>query len=239
MVHVSFSWDDGAIEDLKLMELSLRFNVPAIFFIPARNDERKVIRGEHIKTLFSNGFEIGSHTFSHSYLTQVSYSEAEQEMNDGKDYLEQILGTELPHFAFPGGKYNKDLVKLSKKYFRSARTADTGRTLSGSDYLVKPSFHFFDRGKKSLIFNSLKGSSRIFQLALHNIFAADYFNILNDILRTLARREDHTKVIIWGHSWEIETHQLWDLLKNLFDIRLSEGGITFTRYSDILTFNNK
>src|SRR5450759_2035031 len=126
MVYISFSWDDGAIEDLKLMDLSLKYSIPGIFFIPATNMERGVMPDENIKTLSKNNFEIGAHTYSHLYLTKLEFKKADEELLSGKDFLEQLLGREIPHFCFPGGKYNPELVEASKKYFKSARTADTG-----------------------------------------------------------------------------------------------------------------
>ena len=43
MITVNFSWDDGAAQDLKLMDLSLKYDMPGMFFIPAENSERKVM----------------------------------------------------------------------------------------------------------------------------------------------------------------------------------------------------
>jgi peptidoglycan/xylan/chitin deacetylase (PgdA/CDA1 family) len=156
MIRISFSWDDGAPEDLKLMDLSLNYKVPGIFFIPAKNKERGVMSVDSIKTLSNNNFEIGAHTYSHSYLTDMSLEEADDEISSGKEYLEQILGKEVPHFCFPGGKYNMKLVETSKKYFKSARTADTGAMVRPQSFLIKPTFHFYNRGRLSLIYNSLK-----------------------------------------------------------------------------------
>ena len=70
MVLIAFSWDDGAVEDLKLMDLSLKYSIPGLFFIPATNTERKVLSGENIKKIDNNGFEIGAHTYSHKYLSK-------------------------------------------------------------------------------------------------------------------------------------------------------------------------
>ncbi len=164
MVNISFSWDDGAIEDKKLMDLSLKYDMPGIFFIPAKNNERGVMPEADMKTLAKNRFEIGAHTYSHAYLTLLPIKKAQEELLTGKEFLEQLLGIEASHFCFPGGQYNPKLLEISKKYFKSARTADTGALVQSNSFLIKPTFHFYNRGRKSLIYNSFKNGSPIFRL---------------------------------------------------------------------------
>jgi peptidoglycan/xylan/chitin deacetylase (PgdA/CDA1 family) len=236
MVYISFSWDDGASEDLKLMDLSLKFNIPGIFFIPAHNTVRSVMSTENIKTLENNNFEIGAHTYSHAYLTLMPLKKANEELITGKSFLEQLLGKEVPHFCFPGGKFNPELVEMSKQYFKSARTADTGNLIHNNSYLIKPTFHFYDRGKKSLIYNALKNSSAIFRLSLANIFSLNYFEFVKNLIDDLAKTPDTNKIIIWGHSWEIEKYLLWSRLEDLFQNICARYPKNLFAYSDFLNF---
>ena len=234
MVYITFSWDDGAVEDLKLMDLSLNYNVPGIFFIPAINSERGVLSKGNIKLLAHNNFEIGAHTYSHCYLTHLPFNKANEEMLEGKDFLEQLTGNGVQHFCFPGGQYNSRLVDASKKYFMSARSAATGALFVNNSYLVKPSFHFFDRGKKSLLYNSLKNKSPLFRLVLKNILISDYFDLINKVLEELSNSTDENKVIIWGHSWEIEHFGLWKKLEDLFKSINDQFPRKILRYSDLV-----
>jgi len=234
MIHVSFSWDDGAIEDLKLMELSLKCRIPGIFFIPATNPEREVMDMVSIKLLAGNGFEIGAHTYSHVYLNKLAINEADKELEAGKDYLEQLLGMGIEHFCFPGGQYNWNLVETSKKYFRTARTADTGAIVMNNSFLIKPAFHFYNRGKKSLIYNSLKNNSPLFRLSLKNITCSDYFEFVRKLIDDLANLSADNKVIIWGHSWEIEQFHLWNKLEELFGYLRERYPESIRSYSELL-----
>ena len=77
MVLIAFSWDDGADEDMKLMDLSSVYKIPGMFFIPATNPERKVLSAENIKKIDNNRFEIGAHTYSHKYLSKLPLTEAQ------------------------------------------------------------------------------------------------------------------------------------------------------------------
>lgn len=236
MVNISFSWDDGAVEDIKLMELSLKYNIPGIFFIPATNNERRVISGKEIQLLVNNNFEIGSHTYSHCYLTQIPFKKAVEEMILGKDYLEQLTGAEIPHFCFPGGYFNKQLVDVSRMYFKSARSADTGAVVENKSFLVKPTFHFLDRGKRSLLYNSLKNDSIIFRILIKNVLNTDYFEVVGKVLKGLSEMPEIYKVIIWGHSWEIDQYNLWNKLEDLFISINHLYPDKAIRYSDLIKY---
>jgi hypothetical protein len=234
MVEICFSWDDGAVEDMKLMDLSIQYDIPAIFFIPATNGERGVMPEADIKTLSKNNFEIGAHTYSHSYLTLLPLGNAHAELLNGKSFLEQLLGKEIPHFCFPGGKYNSELIEISKLYFKSARTADTGALVQSNSFLIRPTFHFYDRGIKSLIYNSLKNTSPIFRLSLSNIFCRNYFELIKNLVVDLDNSPDSNKIIIWGHSWEIEKFQLWGQLEELFQFISLNNPKSKLTYSQLL-----
>lgn len=234
MVQLSFSWDDGAEEDLILMDLSLNHNIPAIFFIPATNPERKTISGTDIKTLAVNGFEIGAHTYSHLYLTEIPFENAHEEIKSGKFFLEQLLGREVAHFCFPGGKFNSELTEVSKRYFLSARTADTGAVIQDESFLIKPSFHFYNRGKSSLVYNSFINNSPVFKLMLMNIYYTDYFELLKKLIADLDSLPGRYRIIIWGHSWEVEKFQLWPKLEDLFHYLNESHPHSITAYSGLL-----
>jgi peptidoglycan/xylan/chitin deacetylase (PgdA/CDA1 family) len=232
MIRVSFSWDDGALEDLKLMDLALKYKMPGMFFIPAINNERRVMNRGEIMTLSGNNFEIGSHTYSHIYLTQLPIKKAEDEIVNGKNYLQDLLGKEILHFCFPGGKSNTALIDFSKRHFNSARTADTGSFVNIGEFLIKPTFHLYNRGKKSLFYHSLINTS-LFQTTIKHIKSNDYFNLIQSIIQDLASSNKQYNILIWGHSWEIEKYNYWKKLEELFAFINSQPGIEKTLYSNL------
>ncbi len=233
MVKITFSWDDGAVEDLKLAEISARYNIPAMFFIPGSNSERKVLSPEEILMIKDRNLNIGSHTRSHTYLGTLSEEDAYNEMSDGKKYLEDITGEKIVHFCFPGGEYNGTLLSLSKKLFRSARTADTCVT-RGGDFLVKPTFHFYDRGYNSLLYHSLMNDFKLHRYILSVWKTADYFNRLTSIMNKYLNNESEGFIMIWGHSWEIEKFGLWTKLDTLFQFLTDNFRQNLVDYEDFL-----
>jgi peptidoglycan-N-acetylglucosamine deacetylase len=215
MIEISFSWDDGAVEDLKLAELSKKYEIPGIFFIPESNPERAVMNPVSIQELYREGFLIGAHTRSHVYLTKINPNLIENELLQGKIFLEKLLNTQIDNFCLPGGYYNSYIISECLKLFKTVRTADT--CYASKDYpIIKPTFHFYNRGLKSLMINSLRGDRRLLKYLLTSKYHFQYFELLKDLLTKMDVSEDYFKVMIWGHSWEIERFELWEKLEDLF-----------------------
>ena len=53
--------------------------------------------------LHSLGFEIGSHSLTHPYLSKIDPQKAWEEINTSKVILEDKLGTEIRAFCYPYG----------------------------------------------------------------------------------------------------------------------------------------
>jgi peptidoglycan/xylan/chitin deacetylase (PgdA/CDA1 family) len=58
---------------------------------------------------------IGSHSCYHNDLAYLSAAEAEMDMLQSKQYLEQITGKAITSLAFPYGSYTKETIEIAKK----------------------------------------------------------------------------------------------------------------------------
>lgn len=211
-MKITFTWDDGAQEDLRLIELHRKHEIPGMFFVPTQNSEgKRVLTREQIRENASELIQFGGHTQHHTYLTSISLNDVEDEIKNNKLYLEEILGEKMNHFCLPGGKYNSDILKIVYQHYDTCRTADT-MAIVRDEKLVKPTFHFYPRGLKSIVGNSLK--QRNASLAFKSLTHAnlDYFKLLRYLTEEIAQIED-SYVVLWGHSWEIEEVGLWDKLE--------------------------
>lgn len=233
-MKIFFTWDDGAPEDIRLFELHEKYEIPGMFFVPTQNIEgRKVITSEEIRKYESNMISFGGHTANHVYLTTIPFEKVENEIADNKSYLEDVLGHEIEHFCLPGGKYNKDILDVSFKYFKTVRTTNT-MCFDKSGKLVRPSFHIYPRRIKSLAGNSLirnKSVSDFFKVL--EMSRKDYFDIIYEFLRIKA--EEDSQIVFWGHSWEIEELGLWEKVEALFSTMRKAYWENLGRYDDILS----
>ena len=106
------SIDDGHPLDLRTAELLKKHNLNATFYIPIKNREgESVMTPLQIRTL-AEQFEIGSHTYDHCFLNSVGIAEARFQIHEGKKILEDLLGSAVSGFCYPGGKYRREHANL-------------------------------------------------------------------------------------------------------------------------------
>ena len=74
------------------------------------------LQSEQIKFLSDKGFEIGSHSVTHSLFTAeyMNESKINFELQQSKSYLEGIIGKPVSSFCFPSGYYNRRAIELAK-----------------------------------------------------------------------------------------------------------------------------
>ena len=138
------SWDDGSVHDLKLADLLAKYNIPATFYIPIRNPERKVMSKSEIVKI-SKSFEVGGHSLNHRSLTEISVKEAEDEINEGKRRLEDVIGHGMSSFSYPYGRANQQVKQMvGIAGFKFARTTGLFGTSIGEKLLVPTTVHAYD-----------------------------------------------------------------------------------------------
>ena len=236
-MKIVFSWDDGALEDLKLFKLHEKYNIPGMFFVPTKNREnRSVLTTQMIKEANPNLISFGAHTQNHTYLTSIPLDTVENEVVSNKQYLEDVLGSSIKHFCLPGGQYNGEILQILDKHFDTIRTADT-MNFKNTSKLLKPSFHLYPRGKKSLIFNALKHKSftEVSQILMHN--SLSYYDLISKIIDKDSKDNDKM-IIIWGHSWELEEFDLWKYVEAIFSLVSTEYSQLCVSYESLIKGSN-
>lgn len=220
-MKISFSWDDGALEDQKLFELHERYRIPGMFFVPTRNQEgRSVLTPTMIREAESKYISFGGHTENHIYLTNITLPEVRQEILLNKIYLEDILDHKVDDFCLPGGQYTPEVLNIAYEFYKTVRTADT-MCFKYKGGVFKPTFHLYPRGKKSLLWNGIKNKSlsQTAYVALH--INATYFELIRNLIKK--EKEKNSVVMIWGHSWELEQYDLWEDLKEIMQLAAKMG----------------
>ena len=86
-----------------LKDLLEKYGLKATFYIPAANRERPVMSRSEIQQL-GKRFEIGGHTMNHIALKSLSPERARAEINDGKKWLEDLLGVSGSVLLLSAGK---------------------------------------------------------------------------------------------------------------------------------------
>ena len=212
------SWDDGHPLDLKVAELLSKYGLKGTFFVPIKNIEgRPVISNIDLKKINRN-FEVGSHTYDHSYLVGLSLKECFYQITRGKEELEQILGKEIEGFCYPGGKYDKHIkAAVIENRFIYARSINNLRVDNNFDKFNIPTTLQFYPHKKRVIFRNfvLNGTEHIKKLKVlyTYLIAKDWLNAIFNIMDFC--KEYNLNFHLWGHSWEVDEIGLWKELEKV------------------------
>lgn len=113
---VAITFDDGCESDfiaaapvLKKAGYNATFYVTAGFI-----GQRGYTNPAQIRELSTLGFEVGCHSMTHAYLTDLDDRGLRREISEAKMRLEEILGKQVEHFSCPGGRNNARVIQAAR-----------------------------------------------------------------------------------------------------------------------------
>lgn len=109
-----------------------------------------MMRSEQVREMYVSGMGIGAHTVTHPILARVDQTKARQEIQEGRECLQNILGKPVPLFAYPNGKPGEDYlpehVSIAKELgFKAAVSTSWGAASKASDKFQLPRFTPWDQ----------------------------------------------------------------------------------------------
>ncbi len=133
---VCITFDDGCETDLLCAAPFLKeFSFGATFYITIDFlGKPGFLTHPQLRELSALGFEIGCHSLSHPYLTDIDGNRLREETVVAKDRLEQISGVTVDHFSCPGGRWDSRVLDAVRNAgFRTMATSRTGMNSSSTD----------------------------------------------------------------------------------------------------------
>ncbi|HET7209604.1 MAG TPA: polysaccharide deacetylase family protein [Terriglobales bacterium] len=126
--RVALTFDDGCETDLLTAAPILRQNgFGATFYITAGFvGERGYLSSAQLQELSAQGFEIGCHSMTHAYLSDLDETGLRRELIDSKKLLEDWIGKSVDHFSCPGGRISSEALAVARE--AGYRTVATSRT---------------------------------------------------------------------------------------------------------------
>jgi peptidoglycan/xylan/chitin deacetylase (PgdA/CDA1 family) len=106
---VAITFDDGCESDLIVAAPLLKqAGFQATFYVTVGFlGQRGYLSPAQLRELSSMGFEIGCHSMTHPYLSDLDSQGLHREIAEARQQLEQILGAPVKHYACPGGRYDR------------------------------------------------------------------------------------------------------------------------------------
>ncbi|MBO5912904.1 MAG: polysaccharide deacetylase family protein [Clostridia bacterium] len=129
MKAVTFSYDDGSLQDIRLTELFNKYGLKATFNLNSellgtpntllRNgvtvDHTKV-NPQDVKHIY-DGHEVAVHTLTHPILTKIADdNEVIREIEEDRLKLSELAGYEVEGMAYPFGILNERIAELTRKH---------------------------------------------------------------------------------------------------------------------------
>jgi peptidoglycan/xylan/chitin deacetylase (PgdA/CDA1 family) len=133
--QVVITFDDGCETDLITAAPILKeYNFNATFYVVAGFlGNPGYLSHSQLRELSDSGFEIGSHSMTHRYLSDLSKEELYFEISQSKTHLEQIIGKNIDHLSCPGGRWTKTAAQIAEQSgYTSMATSQIGTINSKS-----------------------------------------------------------------------------------------------------------
>jgi peptidoglycan/xylan/chitin deacetylase (PgdA/CDA1 family) len=95
--------------------------------VPLGESPEPMMDAAQVREWLAAGHDIGSHTLTHPYLTQISETAAREEISASRKKLEDLFGRPVRHFCYPYGDWNpavRDLVIAAG--YQTACTTEAG-----------------------------------------------------------------------------------------------------------------
>ena len=198
MKALTFSYDDGPTEDIRLVDIFNKYGMKATFNLNSGmmisshswicNDKTvRRIAKEDIGSLY-DGHEIATHFLTHPNPIKISEEELEHEIHQDIINLEEQFKCKIIGSAYPYGVTNDTVISLLKKY--DIKYARSVYETNGFDIQT----------------DLLNFQPTVFHLNENLMALAEKF--------ISAAPDKPMLFYVWGHSYEFNSYDKWDVIEN-------------------------
>ncbi len=184
---VTFSYDDGPVEDIRLVSLFNKYNLKGTFHLNGwryKNVDDKTITE---KRELYNGHEIACHTVNHGWPSLIPPTSLTGETFFDRIYLEKLAGYPVVGMSYPSGDYSDEAVTVMQSCgIVYARTTVKGDNKMPTDFMRwHPTCHHSNMEEQ-----------------------------IDSFLKVIDSQWYGPLLYIWGHSHELKTEQQWADFEN-------------------------
>ena len=197
---VTLSYDDGVVEDERLVEIMRRHGIKGTFNINSKNlggAGGRCLPTEILKKVYGDDMEIAVHGYDHLPLAKVSPSLAMRDVVLDRETLEVTFDRMVRGMAYAYGSYSDEVVAMLKNagIVYSRTTKSTYSFELPEEWLtLHPTCHHRDPKLFMLVEEFLKDD------------AGNYW------------RNAPKLFYLWGHSYEFPRDDNWDVIESFCKI---------------------
>ncbi|MBR5155607.1 MAG: polysaccharide deacetylase family protein [Clostridia bacterium] len=227
---ITFSYDDGDTQDIRLVEIFNKHNIKGTFNINSglfgkeatilrewREISHNRLKMDDIKYIY-DGHEIAAHTVNHVSLPGCEDDVVIREVENDRIRLSEIIGYEVCGMAYSsGGKNNDD------------RTAKLIRENTG----IKYARALETNGKFSIQENLYRFNGTCY----HHIEWDKMFSLAEEFLKMDAK--EPSIFYIWGHSFEFDIYpERWEMFDEFCKMISGKSDIFYGTNKEVLLSND-
>lgn len=201
---LTFSYDDGVEQDIRLVDILDRhgmkgtFNINSGLYAPEgkvypKGQVHRRMTEQAITDLFKNsGHEVAVHAYSHPFLEKLSPANVTWEIIKDRECLEKQFGTVIRGMAYPYGTHSDSVVEVLRNcgiaYART--TVSTERFNIPTDWLRMPATCHHNNP------HLMELADKFLAMSVPNLPQLFY---------------------LWGHSYEFEGNNNWHVIEEFTD----------------------
>jgi peptidoglycan/xylan/chitin deacetylase (PgdA/CDA1 family) len=113
---IALTFDDGYLDAYhSVLPILRQYNAVATFYIVSDFIGRPGYMGwAELQALRDAGMELGAHSVSHPDLTMLAQAEAAAQIGESRRILREQLGVPVESFCYPAGRFNEQIVELTR-----------------------------------------------------------------------------------------------------------------------------
>lgn len=221
MKAVTFSYDDGVLQDRRLVEifnkygLKCTFNLNSGIMSEANFWERGGVEIHRMNaaglTELYKGHEIAVHCLTHASLTAFSDDTVRNEILLDKENLQRMFGYEIEGMAYPYGAFDDRVIRIvgecGIKYARTTRSTCGAATPS----------HLLT-----------------LDAAMHHDDPKAFEYIEEFIALDPAKMTEPKMLYIWGHSYEFDVNNNWNHIEEICRLVSGRDDIFYGTNKEVL-----
>ena len=223
MKAITFSYDDGVTQDIRLAKLFHKYGVKATFnlnsgmlgqpatLMPGRLVDHSKVKAEDVKYIYE-GHEVAAHTLTHPILPRMTEENIIRQVEEDRLALSSLVDYDVVGFAYPGGGVNFDtrvanVIKANTgiRYCRTIKS-NGGFDLSGNLYEFEPTVYHMEMDK--------------------------LFSLGEEFL---SLKPTEPKIFyVWGHAYEFDIDNTWDRFEEFLSMMAGKDDIFYGTNKEVL-----
>lgn len=231
---LTFSYDDGKLEDRKLVSIFNKYNLKATFNLDSGIIDSKVrIPQEEWPQLYE-GHEIAVHTCTHPTMIRLNDYGILREILEDKTNLEKIFKRPIYGLAYPNGSCDNRVIEIAK-----SAGIKYGRVVSDKYAATKVAEEYAKSADGPILIGDENGFCmpedymRWVPTCHHNHNLMEFGNNF----MALKKKQYLYMMYVWGHSFEFERNNNWNVIEEFCEAISNRDDIWYATNLEIVEYN--